>query len=120
MQLHLEVELAEVATKSPFIAASPIRPPLSLHCDPHRFTLNAKTTVIAALDRFGQIAIFDWDYHLVCIFFVFRHRISAWMPDGTCFGPASPHGKPPSLADLQHFGSALARVSELGRRAQCK
>jgi hypothetical protein len=84
--------------------------------DRQRFVLGAINTVTAVLDRFGQLAIFDAQHQLVCMFFVFRDRLSGWLPDGTCFGPASPTGRPATADDLNKFGRALAQASEWGRR----
>jgi hypothetical protein len=84
--------------------------------DRQRFILGATNTVTAVLDRFGQVAIFDAQHQLVSMFFVFRGRLSGWLPDGTCFGPASPTGRPATADDLNNFGRALAQASEWGRR----
>jgi hypothetical protein len=94
--------------------------PSWLHYDRKRFVSGATTTVTAVLDRFGQVSILDRDQHLVCMFFVFRDHLSGWLPDGTCFGPNSAAGRPPTADDLKRFGSALARASAAGRSAACK
>jgi hypothetical protein len=94
--------------------------PAFLHYDPKRFTSWAKTTVTAVLDRFGQIAIFDANQELICMFYAFRDQLSAWMPDGTSFGPASPSGQPPTQVELHKFGRVLKQASDLGRSAACK
>ena len=70
--------------------------------------------VTVVLDRFGQVAVLNKNRELVCTFFVFRDQLSAWMPDGTCFGPASSTGQPPTTDDLQKFGRALTKPLNWG------
>jgi hypothetical protein len=84
--------------------------------DPHRFVLGATTSVLAVMDRFGQIAIFDRQQKLICMFFAFGGQIAAWMPDGTCFGPASLTGVPPTPDAAERIGAALLRTSQEGGR----
>lgn len=93
--------------------------PAMVRYDRRRFLDSATTTVTAVRDRFGQVAILDAKERLVCMFFVFRDRLSGWLPDGTCFGPASAIGNAPTPAILEKFGSALARASDLGAK-ECK
>jgi hypothetical protein len=47
------------------------------------------SNLIAAVDRYSQIALLDLQGSLVCMFHVFRGQVAGWMPDGTCFGPPS-------------------------------
>src|SRR5262249_6226632 len=49
-----------------------------LRHDPERFSRGATSTVIAVVDRYGQLAILDAYGDLVCMFFVFRDRLSGW------------------------------------------
>jgi hypothetical protein len=86
--------------------------PGSLHYDRYRFVegaTNGGMTVV--LDRFGHLVVLDNHQELVCMFFVFRERLSGWLPDGTDFGPASPSGRPPAPEVLLKFGTALGRVT---------
>src|SRR5205807_1427060 len=94
--------------------------PPFLNYDPKRFTLAAETDVLAVADRFGQVAIFDCTHELVCMFFAFRDRLAAWMPDGTRFGPAAITGGPPTPDALDKLGRALRAASEAGRRLSCR
>jgi hypothetical protein len=64
--------------------------------------------LIAAVDRFGQVAVFRPGGTLVCMFFAFRRDLAAWAPDGTAWGaepllgrPATP-GAAPKIARLLH------------------
>jgi hypothetical protein len=82
-----------------------------------RFILGAETTVIAISDRFGQVAILDSQQMPVCMFFAFRGQIAAWMPDGTCHGPASLTGAAPTPGAPERIGRALLEASEKGGRA---
>jgi hypothetical protein len=94
--------------------------PPFLHYDRTRFVVGATTTVIAVVDRFGQVLILDFEGKLVCMFFVFRDRVSGWLPDGSCFGPDSQSKQPPTPQDLEKFGRALSLASQLGRKFACK
>jgi hypothetical protein len=82
-----------------------------------RFILGAETTVIAIGDRFGQVAILDLRQALVCMFFAFRGQVAAWMPDGTCHGPASLTGTAPTAGAMERIGQALQKASDKGARA---
>jgi hypothetical protein len=62
------------------------------------------------VDVFGQIAVLDRDRRLICMFFVFRDQVAAWMPDGTRIGPVSILGGPPTAGGLERIGAALAAV----------
>jgi MoxR-vWA-beta-propeller ternary system domain bpX1 len=84
--------------------------------DHQRFILGATTDVTAVADRFGQIAIFDCDGQLLCMFFVFRDRIAAWMPNGTRHGPPSLIAGPPTPDALTRIGQALRQACERGRK----
>jgi len=83
--------------------------------DHERFVMSASTNVLAVADRFGQVAIFDVDDRLICMFFAFRERLAAWMPDGTRYGAASLTGGPPTPEALAKIGQALRKASERGR-----
>ncbi len=87
--------------------------PLGVSYDRHRFVAGAQGDVLAAADRFGQVMIFDRQQNLVCMFFAFRDRLAAWMPDGTRYGPASLTGGPATPGALEKIGRALARASEV-------
>jgi hypothetical protein len=84
--------------------------------DPGRFMQWAQNQVIAVGDRFGQVAVFDPAHKLVCMFFAFREQVAAWMPDGTCYGPAALTGGPPTAGALEKLGQALRQASAQGRR----
>jgi hypothetical protein len=82
-----------------------------------RFILGAETTVTAIGDRFGQVAILDSRQALVCMFFAFRGQVAAWIPDGTCHGPAALTGAAPTPGALERIGQALQEASDKGGRA---
>jgi hypothetical protein len=94
-----------------FEVPAPDGVPALLHYDRERFIRAVAGAVTVVLDRFGQVAILDAKNRVVCMFFAFRDGLSAWLPDGTCFGPASHTGAPPTPADLEKVGRALARAS---------
>jgi len=100
-----------VESRSP-ISQSPIKEfpdPNGYYCD--RFTGVAEAyTHSAFMDRYGQAAVMD-NMGRLCMFFVFRSELSGWLPDGTCFGPASSSRQPPSPEILAKFGQALIHAS---------
>jgi len=63
------------------------------------------------VDIFGQIAILDQSHRLICMFFVFRDQVAAWLPDGTRHGPVSIIGGPPTPNALGRIGAALMRAT---------
>jgi hypothetical protein len=87
-----------------------------VHLDPNRFAIAAWPPITVALDRYGQLAIFDLQHRLVCMFFVFRDQIGAWMPDGTRHGSASIIGGPPTKGALDKIGVALCKAWESGNK----
>jgi hypothetical protein len=82
--------------------------------DPQRFVLAAATDVVAVADCFGQVAMFDHAGKLMCMFFAFRNRFAAWLPDGTRYGPPSVSNGPATPDALAKIGQALRRAA--GRR----
>jgi hypothetical protein len=79
--------------------------------DTIRWRLGASNTLLAASDRYGQLAVFDRRQNLICMFFAFRTRLAGWMPDGTCFTQVSTADG----ASLTHFGRALLATSRQER-----
>lgn len=82
--------------------------PSSVQYDRERFVMAARFGLSVILDRYGQLAVFDRQEKLICMFFVFRDQLSGWLPDGTCFGPSTAANRPPTPGDLEKFGKALA------------
>ena len=55
--------------------------------DPQRFlTGGFRDGKMFVLDRFGQVAVFDKNEVLLCMFMAFRDRLAAWLPDGSRCG----------------------------------
>jgi hypothetical protein len=79
--------------------------------DRQRFVAGVIGDVNVAVDIFGQVAVWDCNGKLVCMFHVFRDQLAAWMPDGTYF--AGPKKSTPD-ADAR-LGSALREACDLGR-----
>jgi hypothetical protein len=86
------------------------------HYDSQRFLQAATCNATVVLDRFGHVVILDGHREVACMFLIFRDQLSGWLPDGTCFGPASATGEPPTTDVLVKFGRALARASNLEKR----
>ncbi len=81
-----------------------------------RFRAAAYRSLIAVVDRFSQVALFEHDGTLVCMFFAFRQQIAAWMPDGTCYGPVELLGRPATPGAAETIGEALHAAWERGVR----
>jgi hypothetical protein len=82
-----------------------------------RFTQGCTAFGLTVLvDSFGEIAVCDAGRSLVCMFFVFRDKVAAWMPDGTRVGPLSIVGGPSTPDGLERIAAALraAQAVELG------
>ena len=79
----------DVMAKAPLVvvnAASASAPP---SYDPQRFVaIGSRDGLRFALDRYGQIAVFDQTGALLCMFMAFRDRLAAWLPDGSYCGSA--------------------------------
>jgi hypothetical protein len=73
-----------------------------------RFRAAAWGQLTAAVDRFGQVALFGHGGALVCMVFTFRQEIAAWMPDGTCLGPVELLGRPSTPGAAERIGRALS------------
>ncbi len=75
--------------------------------DLKRFILGAESNLRVVADVFGQVALFDRQGQLICMFFAFRDQFAAWMPDGTRYGPAWRTGGPATPGALERIGQAL-------------
>jgi hypothetical protein len=80
----------------------------------NRYLAAACGRLLAVLDRFGEVALFEHSGELVCMFFAFRLQIAAWMPDGTCYGPPSLLDRPVTPGALDKIGAALCAAWERG------
>jgi hypothetical protein len=81
-----------------------------------RFCWTAWSNLIAVVDRFGEVALFEQSGELVCLFFAFRQQLAVWMPDGTCHGPASLLVHPATPDALDRIGLALHTAWARGER----
>jgi hypothetical protein len=84
--------------------------PAACKYDTRRWRLGASNTLIAASDRYGQLAVFDQSQRLICMFAAFRTRVNGWMPDGTRFV----HAITADAATLHHFANALQMAASRG------
>jgi len=85
--------------------------PAFLKYDTQRWTGAAQRRLIAAVDCYGQVALFDSNAKLLCMFFAFRNHLAGWMPDGTRFGQGA---GPPKPEIMQKFGKTLWLASVKG------
>jgi hypothetical protein len=98
--------------KQPPLATRKIYLPECTQYDPIRFVTGQQAGLIAVVDRFGQVAVFDRTQLLLCMFFVFRDSLAGWMPDGTCFGPKEIIGTIELKTARHRFGQVLKAASE--------
>lgn len=87
-----------------------------LFYDPRRFVGVAHGWLVAALDLYGQLALFEANGQLVCMFFSFRHQLAAWLPDGTRLGPAALLGGPPTPGAAEKIGQTLKAAWDRAQR----
>jgi hypothetical protein len=82
---------------------------LILDYDRHRFAAHAESLPLTVfVDAYGQLAVFDAPARrLIAMFFCWRERVAAWMPDGTRFGPEELTGGPATPNALETLGRAL-------------
>jgi hypothetical protein len=69
----------------------------------------------ATVDAFGQVTLTDRAGNVVCMFFVFRDKLAAWLPDGTRYGPADITGGPATVGALERIGHALQAAAREAR-----
>jgi len=85
-------------------------PPATCY-DRERFVAGIGAQLLVGVDCFGQVAVLDRSGRLLCMFFAFRERLEAWMPDGTRWPEAGRTDGPAAAA----IGAALAAAQ--GRSA---
>jgi hypothetical protein len=86
--------------------------------DRRRFVAAAHGPLIAVVDGFGQVALFEGDGTLVCMFFAFRRHVAAWLPDGTRHGPTALTGAPPTPGAAAHIARALRTAWQRGKESR--
>jgi hypothetical protein len=86
--------------------------PPFLSYDRQRFVASAQNGLIAVLDRFGQVALFEPDGRLVCMFFVLSRQAAVWLPDGTCLGSAKFLGMEATHGAAEKIGRVLFAATE--------
>jgi hypothetical protein len=88
-----------------------------LRPDPRRFVSVHEGPVIVLVDRYSQIALLDRLWNLVCMFFIFRSQVAAWMPDGTRYGPAALTGGPETPNAAERIARRLQQAWILGEES---
>jgi hypothetical protein len=116
---RVQQELTRLSLRYPGMPATAFEPPTAwtnLWYDRRRFLRWAKAELAVIVDAFGQVAVFSAAQELMCMMFVFRDQIAAWMPDGTRLGPASITGGPETLNAAEKIGQALHRATLFGKK----
>jgi hypothetical protein len=68
------------------------------------------------VDALSQVTVLDLvDDSVVCMFYVFRDQIAAWMPDGTRVGPVPIVGGRSTPDALERIGEAIRTAAERGK-----
>jgi hypothetical protein len=86
--------------------------PACVRYDTTRWLAGAKATLTAAVDSYGHVGLFEPNGALVALFFLFRTSLSAWLPDGTRYGPPAVIGGPCTPDAFLHLGAALRRACD--------
>jgi hypothetical protein len=110
----LQQEFADTGISTEGTRALPGRIPAFLKDDPVRFRLAAWRNLIAVVDPYGEVFLFEQTGDLVCAFFAFRQDLAAWMPDGSCLGSEALLGRPATAGAARIMGEALRRAWERG------
>jgi hypothetical protein len=63
--------------------------------------------LVAAVDVYGQLGLFEHDGRLICLFFSFRYQLAAWTPDGTRYGPKLLLGEQPTPGAAEKIGALI-------------
>lgn len=111
--------LEQAIEAHPGLRAIPI--PDWLAYDRQRFTTAVRARATAVCDNRGQVSIFGADRELLCMLFVFRLNIQAWLPDGTRLNrndlSAEPRHLPPATRESRaRLVAALETASLKGTR----
>ena len=76
--------------------------------DPQRFVQLAERTGLRILiDRYNHLAVLDRRENLICMFFVSRDQVAAWLPDGTCWGSRRLIGREPQAGAAERIAAVL-------------
>jgi hypothetical protein len=114
---HLDKELTKAGVRKSSNLTLSHRPGAWSHLryDARRFRRVLEGSIVVLIDVFGQIMCYSHAKELICMFFVFRDQLAAWMPDGTRYGPAALTGCLPTRGALERIGRALRAAAVLGR-----
>jgi hypothetical protein len=83
----------------------------SIRADSRRFVDLSIGPLRALVDCFGQMVLLDRGWNLLCMFFIFRSVVAAWMPDGTRYGPAWLTGGPETPGAAEKIARRLQQAS---------
>jgi hypothetical protein len=89
--------------------------PAFLRYDRKRFRAAGWSHLIAVVDLFGQVFLFERSGDLVCSFFAFQQQCAAWAPDGTTAGSATLLGQDPTPGGAERIGRLLLEAWARGR-----
>jgi hypothetical protein len=111
----LRAELAGTSLSLDGITAQGGALPGFLDHAPPRSQAVAHGPLLAAVDAVGQVALFESNGRLVCMFFVGDGDLAAWAPPDVGMGPARLLGGPPTPGADEKIGRALLAAWERGK-----
>ena len=81
--------------------------------DPNRFVqFIAHEGARILIDRYNHIVVTGRGGELVCVFFVSRNEVAAWLPDGTLWGARRLIGGEPAADAGERIAAAMGRATE--------
>jgi hypothetical protein len=116
---HMLMQLAAAHLQFDHQETTPEQRPNLVDYDFERFVSGLRSpenNLAIAVDAFGQIAVFEYTGKLLCMFFVFREKLAAWMPDGTCHGPTGLLGRQATPNALEKIGLALHNAAHSAKK----
>ncbi len=108
--LTKSAKVLDLLRRHPYVEAHARYLPAHMRYDPRRFLAAATLDLTVVVDAYGQLALFAGE-RLLCMFFVFRHQVAGWMPDGTRFGPPSISQGPETPEARKKIGRVLKEAA---------
>jgi len=69
------------------------------------------------IDRYNHIAVLGRSGELLCLFYVTREEVAAWLPDGTRLGPRRLIGGEPTPGAGERIAAVLRSAEPVGGKS---
>jgi hypothetical protein len=90
-------------------------PLLGAGYDPQRFVQHVERDGLRILiDRYNHLVVLDRSGNLICMLYVNRDEVAAWLPDGTCWGSRRLTGREQADAAAERIAAVLC-AAETGQ-----